>query len=228
MATERGIKQRVGDRFGRLVIISSNPERRLKEGKKKLWWLCRCDCGQESFFLATRLRGGRSTSCGCKRLESLKPGNGANAKYSVLTTSPNGRRTYASYQSMLARCTDTRSQNFKNYGGRGIVVCDRWRQSYQNFLDDMGLRPAGTTIGRENNNGNYEPENCRWETNAEQSGNKRNTVFIEGEKLIDICDKTGRDRNTVYQRHVALGWPIEKALRKPTRKSKKKLPTFIE
>lgn len=224
MATERGIKQRVGDRFGRLVVSSPNPERRLKDGKKKLWWLCKCDCGQERYYPATKLRSGQSTSCGCKAKENLK----SQVKYSILTTSPDGRRTYASYRSMLARCTDVEAINFKNYGGRGITVCDRWRRSYQNFLDDMGLRPPSMTLGRKDNTGNYEPDNCRWETDAEQASNKRNTVFVEGEKLIDLCARTDTNKNVVYQRHIALGWPLEKALRKPIKKYKKKIPVFTE
>ena len=226
MATPRGKTQRIGDRFGRLTIISAIPECRLHGGKKKRWWLCRCDCGTERYFQSTKLRRGKSTSCGCKRLDNLMLGT--NAKYSFLTTSLNGKRTYGSWKSMVARCCNPEAINFKNYGGRGIMVCDRWRQSYQNFLDDMGLRPEGLTLGRKDNNGDYEPDNCRWETAEQQYGNKRNTVFIEGEKLIDICVEAGADRNLIYQRHIALGWPLKKAIKKRVKRYKKKLPVFTE
>lgn len=84
--------------------------------------------------------------------------------------------TYTTWQAMKKRCYYTKHHSYKNYGGRGIVVCDRWKDSYENFLTDMGERPSGTTINRINNDGNYEPSNCEWATDKVQSLNKRKQV----------------------------------------------------
>ena len=93
--------------------------------------------------------------------------------------------TYQSWSHMLDRCTNPRSSKFANYGGRGITVCARWRDSFENFLSDMGERPTGTTIDRENNNGDYGPGNCRWATQRTQQRNRRDTsIDLVSEALI--------------------------------------------
>ena len=216
MISKSAIIQKIGDRFGRLTVISNTPNHVKKGHKKKLFWLCRCERGVEKYFYGHTLRNGGATSCGCK-ITDLK-------KYSISTSLSVGKKSYSSWTLMLSRCYDKRHKNYKNYGGRGITVCDRWKNSFQNFLDDIGERPIGMTIGRIDNNGHYEPSNCKWETNDQQSSNKRNTAFVDGQKLIDLCREKGIDRNIVYQRCKAMGWSLEKAISQPVRKYKKKFP----
>lgn len=149
-----------GHRFGRLVAISYvNPKR----------WLCRCDCGTETIIPGDNLRRAITKSCGCLRTEvtrsrSYKHGHNIRGHRSS---------SYRSWANMIERCTNPHDTDWKNYGGRGIAVCDRWRHSFEAFLEDMGEKPPGHSIDRINNDGNYEPGNCRWATASEQQHNKR-------------------------------------------------------
>lgn len=121
---------------------------------------------------------------------------------------------------MLQRCYNPRSQGYADYGGRGIDVCAAWRHSYATFRADMGARPPGTSLGRIDNEGPYSPENCRWETFAQQNDNKRTTVFVEHEgrrvKLVDLCRERGLSRGVVYGR-LKTGWSLALALSKAPR-----------
>lgn len=124
--------------------------------------------------------------------------------------------TYSSWTAMIARCTRPSQPGYKNYGGRGITVCQRWR-AFDNFLADMGERPDGMTLDRfPDNNGNYEPGNCRWATKSAQNMNKScNPHFDFNGKRMTIrgwAEELGLDRTTLQKRIYKLGWPIEKAL----------------
>lgn len=122
---------------------------------------------------------------------------------------------YHIWWNMNRRCYNSRDGSFSDYGGRGIIVCDRWRHSVENFYQDMGPRPVGGTLDRKDNAGNYEPGNCRWATEEEQRNNKRNSHFLTvGDCTLTLSQwskRTGVDRNTLRYR-IQHGWPVERAL----------------
>lgn len=129
---------------------------------------------------------------------------------------------------MISRCHNPADANFANYGGRGIVVCDRWRNSPAAFIDDIGPRPAGLTIDRVDNDGNYEPGNVRWSSRAEQARNRRNNVEVEidGVKanLADVCAARGLPYSAIHKRIVSRGWSAADAISIPLTRANRGTP----
>ena len=138
-------------------------------------WVCKCDCGNIRSVYLTHLRGGKTVSCGCHSAEAC--GN------RMRTHGMSSTATYRVWRGLLSRCRNPSVKGYKDYGGRGIKVCDRWL-SFESFLQDMGKRPAGKSIDRIDPNGDYEPNNCRWATADEQQSNKRSNVFVEIDGVV--------------------------------------------
>lgn len=198
-----------GQHYGHWTVLNEAPRR----GKYRRMWLCRCDCGNEREIQISALVGGRTTSCGCKKTETLK----RMATKHGLCRSPE----YRAYNHLIDRCYNENDIMFKNYGGRGIRVCDRWLHSFENFYSDMGPRPSNKhSIDRENNDKDYCPENCRWATRKQQARNTTRTrkIMWRGEERAyrDVCDQYGLPDSTVRSR-LKRGWDIERAITEPRR-----------
>lgn len=155
-------KNHIGERFGRLLVLAENPEKI----RGAVVWDCLCSCGKEASVSGIELRRGRVQSCGCLRLERLR-------EVSVKSQTCEGHPLYSTYRGMLKRCYYPKADNYGYYGGRGIEVCGRWRESFWNFLEDMGERPEGHTLDRIEVDGDYCPDNCRWATYKDQVANRR-------------------------------------------------------
>lgn len=192
-----------GQIFGRLFVLEFKYHR-----KGKSYWLCRCECKREVTVSGGNLRSGHTQSCGCFRNEQTSQRRRTHGK----TLS----REYNIWCAMLQRCHNPRSAAFADYGGRGIRVCPRWHESFENFLADMGKAPTGRhTLDRADNQQGYSPDNCRWATLKTQGRNKRSNhlVTFAGQTLCltEWSEVTGIKQSTLRER-LRRGWPVERAL----------------
>lgn len=202
-----------GKRFGRWLVIA--PKGRDRYGGRM--WECRCDCGVIRTVRETSLRSGQSRSCGCLHAELLaeRAKIGRYARKHGMYATPE----YQSWHLMKWRCGNPSAVGYQYYGGRGISVCREWLESFETFYCDMGPRPTPKhSIDRIDNDGNYEPGNCRWATAKEQAHNRRNNhvITFNGETLCatEWSDRLGGGRNVVSRR-IKKGWSPEKAISTP-------------
>lgn len=203
-----------GTIFGRLTAKEFAGYYHNPSGKRAAKWTCVCTCGKTLDVLAANLSAGKATSCGCLRSEQKSE---AWMRHGHASGKIDGKRqrtgTYRSWMAMRERCLKNTHRQFQSYGGRGITVCEAWN-TFENFLADMGERPEGTSIDRIDNDGNYEPGNCRWATSSEQGNNRRTCRMLEidGETLsVALWSKrSGIDARTIIQR-LNRGWTEERA-----------------
>jgi hypothetical protein len=207
-----------GTRFGRLVVQARTEKKRASS--HEAWWLCLCDCGGTKSVSSSGLKRGTVQSCGCLQAESNRIKAAANVRhgYAKQSAAPHIRHTHRAWIALRQRCINPRTPAFGHYGGRGIDVCERWLQSFENFLADMGTRPDGLTLERLDNNKGYGPDNCKWGTRKEQSNNTRHNVKVEYNgvvlNLTQWAERTGIKFNTLKMRHT-LGWSPERMLNDP-------------
>ncbi len=213
MRTERSV---IGLVFGRLTIIGDAKPRFTPKGLKQRFVTCVCICGKTNDILLSAVTSGHTKYCGCAKREAVertffKHGHARAGNHS---------RIYMIWCSMIKRCTNPKDPEFENYGGRGIRVCERWL-SFPNFLADMGEPPKGMSIERKNNFGNYEPDNCKWDTIANQARNRRTNhiLTINGLTgcLTDLCHYFGLSRAAISTRINRHGWTPERAFNTPVK-----------
>ncbi len=204
-----------GKTFGRLTVISEAEKR-----NRYVRWLCRCRCGKETTVDAQRLTGGHTKSCGCFKMQRIME---TKTIHGMFRSSE-----HAIWRGIKDRCLNPNSTFYEDYGGRGIIICDEWREDFMAFFTHVGQRPSPShSIDRfPNVNGNYEPGNVRWATKTEQSRNRRNNrllflngvgrLAIEWEPIVKISASTIKDR-------LSRGWSQEKALTVRPRKMKNNL-----
>lgn len=182
------MKDLTGQRFGRLTVL-----RFASKKNSNYYWLCKCDCGKETIVSKNHLSDGHTKSCGCFQREASKN----------FHTIHNMARTkiYSVWNGIKDRCLNNKKKNYKYYGGRGIKVCEEWKNdflSFYNWAINNGYK-EGLTIDRINNEGNYEPNNCRWATHKEQANNTRRNRYItykgKRQSLANWC----RELNIDYQ-----------------------------
>lgn len=207
----RKIRDISGLRFGRLTALSFHGQ--AKNGYAL--WLCKCDCGTTKVLRSCKLLEGTTRSCGCLQRELASKNHFKHG----LRSHP----LYATWCSMKQRCSDQNCRGYKNYGARGIAVCERWQRSFEAFVEDMGERPSSRhSVERKDNSKGYSPDNCIWATTPEQHRNTRRTVLLElrGDKkcITDWSQTTGIKLTTLHQR-LRTGWSVEKTLTTPVKSS---------
>lgn len=215
-AIKRGprFKDRTNERVGRLTILRL--DRMEKRGRIwKSFWCCRCDCGTECVLPGANFSSGNTKSCGCLRREA---GLTKNLRHGRSYT-----RAYNIWQLLIRRCTDPNNESFADYGGRGITICNRWLECFENFYADMGDPPTGRhSIDREDNNGGYSKGNCRWATAKQQSRNSRRNVHVEyqGHRrcISEWAEVLGLKMHTLYARLFVYRWDVHRSFTTPVRK----------
>lgn len=204
-----------GQRIGRLLVVARSGD------GMPVRWSCRCDCGREKIVRAFCLRQGFTKSCGCLNREMAAE----RGRFQHRTHGMHKSIEHASWSGMLARCRAPTNKDFKNYGGRGVTVCERWLK-FEHFFADLGPRPTPQhSLDRIDVNGHYDPSNCRWATRSQQQRNKRpNTVVRRGNHLLTYKGKTQSIAGwaeemcltwAAIDARIRAGWPVESALTLP-------------
>lgn len=209
-----------GQRFGRLTVTERDYEVK-PHTRQRTMWHCVCDCGKTFSAESRNLRRGDYRSCGCLRKEE--------ASQRLTTHGMTNTKVFKTWQGIQARCYSPNNEKFKDYGGRGIKVCDRWLESFENFFADMGHPQPHESIDRINNDGDYCPENCRWTDNKTQQRNTRRNRFLvldgESKTIAEWSEITGISQGTISER-IKYGWSDRDVLTKPASSNGK--PRYLE
>lgn len=210
-----------GARFSRLTVVKELPRRVFPSGQTQRLFLCECSCDKKTRIPVqlANLRSGNTTSCGCYNSEA------SSARHKIHGKVSENRLLYNVYQAMLARCYDENNVSYKNYGARGITVCNRWKNKKTGIhaFFDWALANGydkGLELDRKNTNKRYEPDNCRFITHVQNNRNKRDNVVIDGVVAIEYFEKHDRgliDKRTFYRR-IRKGWSFKDAINEPSRK----------
>ena len=204
-----------GQVFGRLTVI----DRVVNSFGGKARWRCWCICGEETLAYSANLRRGHTQSCGCLRQEAR-----------VINATTHGlsrTKVWAAWASMKARCFNKNTDSYARYGGRGINICERWLNSFENFYDDMGEPPTPLhSVEREDNDRGYSPCNCYWATQSQQANNKSTSCLVTFKGVTRTITQWGREtglEGCLRDRLFRYGWSLEKAFTTPVRRRRKRL-----
>lgn len=218
MLEKNNDKKFIGERFGRLTVVSFE---KVPTGKYHAWhWTCICDCGQKTKPLRPRsVRTGEVSSCGCLKKEQ----NSKNLADKRRSHGKTNTRLYSIWSRMKGRCNNPDDNAYKNYGGRGISVCDSWNSKFENFYDwavNNGYR-EDLTLERIDVNGGYCPKNCCWIPLSDQAKNKRNIRYVNlGGKLMPLktaCKELNLPYKTIHLRITRYGMTFEEAINRPVK-----------
>lgn len=199
-----------GQKFGRLTVIKRAENSKTKQTR----WLCKCDCGKTKIILSNSLKSGKTISCGCLHNDLLKQRLSKHQKTKT--------RLYKVWLRMKARCYNAKVKEYNLYGGRGIEVCNEWKNNYMSFYNwalsngyDENAKYKECTIDRIDVNGNYEPSNCRWVNSTIQSKNKRINFLVtyknETHCLKDWSEILNINYSVLHKRLKYLKWSVEKS-----------------
>jgi len=203
------LRDLTGQRFGRLVVLKRGPNQ-----GRHVRWTCQCDCGTQIQVSSTNLVQGKSRSCGCLHIDIIS------------THRQTGSPEHKAWVAMKARCYTRSNVGYPIYGARGITVCAQWRDSFENFLADMGRKPSPAhSLDRINSAGHYSPENCRWATRLEQSNNMRSNRPLafngQTQNVSEWARELGLSKNCILYR-LSAGWSVDRALSTPSSRPRKR------
>lgn len=195
---------KLGDVFANLTVVAYS-----HSDKQNYFWICSCKCGNKTTVRTRCLRAGMTKSCGCIQQAGV-------TKHGMST-----RSEASIWRNMKYRCNNSNASNYYMYGGKGIKVCERWQNSFQNFYADMGDKPTPEhSIDRVDSKGDYTPDNCRWATKKEQARNRKTSrpITYKGvtKTVIEFCEEYGFKHHQLLHR-LNIGWSVEKSLLTPIR-----------
>lgn len=203
---QEAYEELIGNKFGMLLVVSAAEPIKWNSVNKPLKaWSCKCDCGSEVVVTERNLVRGIATSCGCKKKKHWSDVGKSRKTHGLSNT-----KESSAWSHMIGRCYNKNSPQYKNYGGRGICVCDKWKNSFSEFVADVGMAPTKDhSLERINVNVGYEPGNVRWATWKEQQRNRRNnrlvTIGEETKTLAEWCEIYDASYPVVWQRICRLG-----------------------
>ena len=211
------LKDLTGKNFERLTVIKRHGT------SLPIRWECNCECGNTTDVRSDHLRNGDIVSCGCyaKEIRRRPATHGQSCR-----AGGNRTKAYITWEGIKQRCHNPNANGYERYGGRGITVCNRWRNSFEAFFEDMGTKPKGLTLERVDNDEGYSKENCEWATMQRQACNRRNTRMIsyngKEQTMTEWAREYGLDRGVLWHRLYNMKWDMKDAFERPVMKKPRK------